>query len=420
MTSQEAADRLNVVRQTDHWQRAMIRLGQFDEIAAPSAWASLEPGVAAAIKSSFRTALGRLTTELVKVRRRAEGAASYELPKLADRIGAFRQQYVRTERALDFYGDAINSRTNPSMQATLLGLDRLAALSMRRLLEPLGKDTPLLLTYVDCGLGAAILKAGLRLWEPSVISPAAVVKIARHNLMRPTALIHETGHQVAHILGWNEALADALREELSTNSHELATVWASWASEIAADTYAFVQTGYASVANLHDVLAGDHDYVFAFVPGDPHPVSYLRVLLMAEMCSVCFGGRGPWQGLADSWIARYPLSTASPDVARLVIDSIPQLPRIARICVEKPLSVLGHRPIIYWIDPAEVSPPVLSKLERAAGPSLLRSTAWSKAEAIRILALIGLRVVTDPSRMEALYAEQDLWIRRLGGMQAAA
>jgi hypothetical protein len=312
VTGLDASDRLNVLRQTDHWQHAIARLGCFDEIAAPAAWASLEPEAGAAIKASFRTALSGLMTELCRVRRRAAGCAAHELPKLADRLGVFRQHYVRTERALDFYGDAINSRTNGAMQATLLGLDRLATLSMQRLLEPLGKHTPMLLTYVDSGLGASILKAGLRLWEPTIISPAAVVKIARHNLMRPTALIHETGHQVAHILGWNEALAGTLREGLSSSSQELATVWASWASEIAADTFAFVQTGYASVANLHDVLAGDSDYVLCFVPGDPHPISYLRVLLTAEMCALCFGHRGPWQGLADAWIARYPLTAAAP------------------------------------------------------------------------------------------------------------
>jgi hypothetical protein len=420
VTDLDASDCLNLLRQTDHWQRAITRLARFDEIAAPAAWAGLEPQVSLAIQGSFRAALTSLSTQLAKLRLRAERATSRELPGLIDRIGAFRAQYVRTERALDFYGDAINSRTNPPMQATLLGLDRIARLSMRRLLEPLGKDTPLLLTYVDSGLGAAILKAGLRLWEPTIISPAAVVKIARHNLMRPTALIHETGHQVAHILGWTEELAGALREELSPNSHELATVWASWASEIAADTFAFVQTGYASVANLHDVLAGDSDYVLCFMPGDPHPISYLRVLLDAEMCSVCFGRRGPWQALADSWVARYPLTAASSEVARLVTGSIPQLPRIARMCLQRPLRALGNRPVTYWIDPHEVSPTVLSTLERAAGPALLKSPSWSRAETLRILALIGFRVVTDPSRMEGLYADQDHWLRRLGGMQAAA
>ena len=153
MTSLDTGDRLNVLRQTDHWQRAIVRLGSFDDIAAPAAWASLEPEVATAIKESFRTALDGLTTELSRVRRRAERCAAHELSALSDRIGVFRQHYVRTERALAFYGDAINSRTNPVMQCTLLGLDRIARLSMRRLLDPLGKDTPMLLTYVDSRSG---------------------------------------------------------------------------------------------------------------------------------------------------------------------------------------------------------------------------------------------------------------------------
>jgi hypothetical protein len=29
-------------------------------------------------------------------------------------------------------------------------------------------------------------------------------------------------------------------------------------------------------------------------------------------------------------------------------------------------------------------------------------------------------VVTEPGRMEALYADQDQWLRRLGSLQAAA
>lgn len=91
-----------------------------------------------------------------------------------------------------------------------------------------------------------------------------------------------------------------------------------------------------------------------------------RVLVTAEMCSVSYGSRGPWQALTDSWIARYRLADAEPDVARLVTGSIPQLPRIARICLQTPLSVLGNRALTAWIDPSEVSPPVLSKLERAS------------------------------------------------------
>ena len=47
------------------------------------------------------------------------------------------------------------------------------------------------------------------------------------------------------------------------------------------------------MAALHDVLAGDLSTVFRFTPGDPHPVSYIRVLLGVETCRY-FYGEGPW------------------------------------------------------------------------------------------------------------------------------
>lgn len=45
--------------------------------------------------------------------------------------------------------------------------------------------------------------------------PATVIKITRYNLYRPTSLLHEAGHQVAHIVGWNEELASALAAGLA-------------------------------------------------------------------------------------------------------------------------------------------------------------------------------------------------------------
>ena len=45
--------------------------------------------------------------------------------------------------------------------------------------------------------------------------PAAAFKITRQNLLRPTTLIHEAGHHVAHLVGWNEEPAAALQTALS-------------------------------------------------------------------------------------------------------------------------------------------------------------------------------------------------------------
>ena len=110
------------------------------------------------------------------------------------------------------------------------------------------------------------------------------------------------------MLNWNFELATALRRELR-DAPGVADVWAGWASEIAADTFAFAHVGYAAVAALHDVIAGEPENVFALRPMDPHPVAYLRVLLGTQMC-VRFYGAGPWDDLAQAWTRAHPISEA--------------------------------------------------------------------------------------------------------------
>ncbi len=99
-----------------------------------------------------------------------------------------------------------------------------------------------MLTYLGEGLGASILRVGIRLWAPGAVNPVAAIKIVRHNLYRPTSLFHETGHQVAHLAGWNDALGRALGETLADDP-ALRAMWQPWSSEIAADVYAFALTG---------------------------------------------------------------------------------------------------------------------------------------------------------------------------------
>src|SRR5206468_11458382 len=110
----------------------------------------------------------------------------------------------------------------------LRACDILCMKSMQELLQPLNKEVPAVLTYIDKGVGASILKAGLRLWDGN-ISPLAAIKITQHNLFRPTAIIHETGHQVAHILDWNEQLAVALSKNLNHHPEVVGISFSSWA-----------------------------------------------------------------------------------------------------------------------------------------------------------------------------------------------
>ncbi len=403
-------------RQLNHWRSATERLADLDLYAPQSAWNSLDHRLNARLREMFREATDLLKKALLQLRLNLRATAG--APLVSTELAAFRRRYLKTETALDFYGDAVNSRASERMARLLSGLDCLARESMRAVLAPSRRPVPLVLTYVDKGLGASILKAGLRLWEPSLLSPAAAIKIARHNLLRPTALIHETGHQVAHILGWNEELAEALRDGLAGFSEEAADVWGGWASEIAADAYAFAHAGYGSVAALHDVLAGDDTFVMRYTPGDPHPISYVRILLGVEMCRQFFGS-GPWTQLAASWVSRYASAQPDCDVRQLIQVSKPALPEVVRIALKLPMRAFGGLPLAGIVDPKRVSPRSVMLLAREADRER-RSSRSTGAEAIRVLASFAYRAATQPAEFEAVLAQQEHWISRLGRLRQAA
>jgi len=333
-------------------------------------------------------------------------------------VVGFRGRFLRAETVLDFYGDAVSTRTSPRLAGLLGGCDALAVRSMEQALLPLGIRVPPVLTYVDKGLGASILRAGIRLWDGGSPSAVAAVKIARHNLVRPTALIHEAGHQVAHLTGFNDELAAVLRLELATSPSDVTTTWASWASEIAADAFAFVSTGYGSVAALHDVLAGDAATVYRHLPGDPHPIAYLRVLLGAQMCRQ-FYGAGPWDELASAWMRVHPVEGAGGDTRPLIEGSLHLLPRVAALTLSRPMRAFGGRALGELVDPAAVKPSRLEDLEREAGAALYTSAHWLRREPLRLLALGSLRAATAPERAAERAALQEEWMIRLGTGAAA-
>ena len=269
MINQIQAVQTQTERQIAHWALAASRL-KLDDLASLEAWGRLERYLGVSLRRHLAGVIDRLQGEanvLTAMQRAAHSPTA--MAEVRRKLLAFRRQYLRTETTLDFFADAINVRTNPQVAALLRACDTLAYRSMTQLLDQIGKTTPIALTYLDKGLGASILKAGLRLWDGGEVSPVAAIKIVRHNLLQPTALIHEAGHQVAHIAGWNDELAATLSQGISGRSSELADAWASWSSEIAADAFAFAHTGFASVAALHDVLAGDLPMVFRYTPGDP-------------------------------------------------------------------------------------------------------------------------------------------------------
>jgi hypothetical protein len=420
MNESIVATRTQLARQIEHWGLATSRLGDFDNLASPSAWNGLERYLGTSIKQTLKLAVSRLQFQVGKLRatlRKVQNDA--ELKQLQRQLVDFRKYYLRTEITLDFYADAIIIRSNPRLEPLLRACDTLAYKSLKSVLDQLNKQTPLVLTYVDKGLGASILKAGLRLWDQSILSPVAAIKIVNHNLYRPTALIHETGHQMAHITGWNDELSTALEASLSVDTEAIGELWGSWSSEIAADAFAFVHTGYASVVGLHDVLSGGDRFVFQHRVDDPHPISYIRVLLGIEMCRQ-FYGNGPWDDMARAWVKMYPLQQATSDTRKLLQRSIPLLPKIVNIILRKPMLSFGGRSISSLVDPMRVSPESLFHLEQTIGPALYTSMHWVRAESLRLLALTGLRTATMVERKGDTFKQQEDWMLRLGGALQAA
>jgi hypothetical protein len=409
---EDVATRLQTARQVSHWTMAASRLSDLEDLAAPSAWDGLERYLGVVLRQNLTEAVNRLQQESLILQNLWRSAnTENELRQVRQKLLTFRWRYLQTETLLDFYADALNTRTNPNIAALLNACDVLAQRSMSPILDRLGKMTPPILTYIDKGLGASILKAGLRLWDGSTKSQVAAIKIVRHNLYRPTALIHEAGHQFAHIVGWTEELATAL-ERLAI-SKEVAAIWASWASEIAADAFAFANTGYAAVAGLHDVLAGGDRFVFRFVPGDPHPISYIRVLLGTEMCRQFFGA-GDWDDLAQDWTRSNCLENARPGVRRLLQKSLPLLPKVVELSLAKPLQAFGGQSLAALLDPQRVHPSALLQLEQQAGAALYTSHHWVRAEPVRLLGLTGYRAAIFPEQAREILQQQKDWMLRLG------
>jgi hypothetical protein len=408
----EDAERSVLAAELRHWQSAAHTLGDLEMIAAPAAWAALESYLERGVRARLRAAAAAVAADADRLAAGLSAAADQQdLARVRAGLLRLRYRYLRSETVIDFFGDAVNTRTNPRIAAILRGLDALAVDSMERVLRPLGIDVPPTLTYLDKGLGASILRAKARLWDES-LSPAAAIKITHYNMWQPTSLVHETGHQVAHLTGWTTELGDALHATLAPVSPVAAEIWRSWASEVAADVYAFALLGYAPLPALASVVDGPTQAVFRLLPGDPHPFGWLRVLFNAELCRDWFGA-GPWDALAQVWTARHPLGAAPALTAEVARASLAQLPALAWACVRAPMGAFGGQPLSTLADPRRVAPAELERFATRAGSSLLTSTYLRRLESMRILAWTVLR------GMDGSATAIESWLRALGGEQHA-
>jgi hypothetical protein len=274
------------------------------------------------------------------------------------------------------------------------------------------------MTYFAPGVGASIMRIGTKLWDGS-LSRVAAIKLTYHNRFRTTALFHECGHQFAGITGWNQAFAQAIRKQLSDPAGPIAEDVASWSSEMAADSFAFAHSGYAAVVALSDVVAGQGAQVFRYLPGDPHPISYLRVMLGVEMCRR-FYGMGPWDELATAWQELYPIRQAPTYSSSLVAAILPVLPRIVDVALLTPLACFRGLRLADIVDPQRVAPAALRELQHKGAGGIFTSSHWIWTECVRLTALSGLLYATEPEAGPQFLKQQEDMMIKLGNMMQVA
>ena len=403
-------ERYQLRAEVAHWRHAIEGLADLDTVAPTAAWAGLEEYVRMRLRGPLGAAVTALALETAGLD--AALAAGGDLVRARQRLLQLRTRYLQVETVLDFYGDAVATRTNPQLAAVLRGLDTLAADSLDVVLRPLGIDAPPALVYLDKGLGASILRAGVRLWDQTSVSPVAAIKMTRHNLDHPTSLLHEVGHQVFHLCGWVDELAATLHAALAHRSSELADVWRSWASEVAADVHAFVQTGWAPLPALANVVDGTTPAVYRLIPGDPHPFAWVRVMFNVELCRSWYGA-GPWDLLARAWWERHPPERAPGEIGALARATVPALGGIVDLCTRRPAQAFGGRPLHSLADPRRVAPAALDRLATQAGPSLLTSRYLARRESLRILAWLATRATVDPAQAPVRHRQLQGWLTRL-------
>jgi hypothetical protein len=408
----------HVLRQLNHWEGAAERLDDFEATASPEAWASLERYVGVTLRGGLKVARDQLKREAIAVRANFNAVRSRpELERVLDQVVLLRKRYLQTELLVDFYVGAVRARANPEVSLQLRACDIMAERCVRGVLEPLAIKMPPIMVYFTTGIGASILRIGTRLWDGS-LSPIAAIRLTHHNRFRTTSLFHECGHQVAGIAGWNDAFARTIRTRLAGAGNEIAETVASWTSEIAADSFAFAYSGYAAVVALSDVVAGRGAEVFRFLPADPHPISYLRVLLGVEMCRRIYG-MGPWDELASAWEQLYPIRDAPPLGGTIVRTVLPLLPRVVDVALLTPMPCFREKSLVELVDPQRASPAALRQMERKASGSAFTSSHWIWKECVRLTALTGLRYATEPEKGPEILKQQEEWMIKLGHMTAS-
>jgi hypothetical protein len=128
----------------------------------------------------------------------------------------------------------------------------------------------------------------------------------------------------------------------------------------------------------------------------------------------------PWLALERTWIRKYPLEGVSMMVGKIIQESIPELPKISEIVLKTGYKAFNSKALTDLVDPRIVTPTSLAQFERDAGPRAFELPHVVKSDSIRLLALSGWRIATQPDQGHEYYEKQHRALQVLGQQALAA
>ncbi len=257
----------------------------------------------------------------------------------------------------DTFVDVLSQRAAPGLGALLAGCDVLAR-------DALWRDDPRLvelgapIVYCDRGIGAAILRQGVRGCGGGQRCPVALIQVPYARLVDPlvlTSVLHEVGHQALVAL---DVLPELARVIAACGAPADRARLVRWSAEIGADLWSFLMAGPAHAHAACEVFALPAEIVVGDGAG-AHPPPIVRVLLALAWCDATWPD-ARWRERAAAWCAGYP--AVRPELAAVVAA----LPAIAHSTLTAPLAALRGRPLRALFDLEPLAPQALQRHAHAA------------------------------------------------------
>jgi hypothetical protein len=182
-------------------------------------------------------------------------------------------------------------------------------------------EAPPVICYLDRGHGAAIRRARTRL-PGGEENPVAIVRVPRERMVGSgiaSSLVHEVGHQGAHLLNLIGSLRPVLQGmQRNAGPQRLAwRYWEKWISEIVADFWAVAKLGVVATVGLMGVVSLPRVFVFRTEKDDPHPTPWVRLKLSCAMGQALYP-HPQWAQLERTWASYYPVAGRDPQTRRFI------------------------------------------------------------------------------------------------------